>query len=124
MFQFLGRGEQAGSGVPMIYKNWSKQHWRKPSLEERIENNQTVLVLKMIGLFPDDVVENLKTKYGDSFTSLSELERSILIIAGSEECVNHRRMKELVRYHPHDISQALHALGENGFIEMVSRENR
>ncbi len=39
------------------------------------------------------------------------------LIAGSEECVNHMRMKELVKDHPHDISQVLHALVENGFIE-------
>lgn len=77
----------------------------------------------MISLFPDEVVEDLKQKYGDSFARLSELERSILIIAGSEECVNHRRMKELVKDHPHDISQALHALVEKGFIEREGSGN-
>lgn len=117
MFQFLGRGEQAGSGVPMIFQNWAKQHWREPYLEERYESNQTVLKLKMISLVPEPVIRDLKEKYGEAFQGLPQLEQSILIAAGTEECVNHQRMKELVKDHPHDISRSLHALVENGLLE-------
>ncbi|MDD1728079.1 MAG: AAA family ATPase, partial [Methanospirillum sp.] len=117
MFQFLGRGEQAGSGVPMIFQNWAKQHWREPYLDERSDSNQTVLKLKMISLVPEPVIRELNKKYGAAFQGLSQLEQEILIAAGTEECVNHQRMKELVKDHPHDISRSLHALVEHGFLE-------
>ena len=117
MFQFLGRREQAGSGVPMIYQNWAKQHWREPTSEERPESNQTVMELKMISLVPEPVIRELTERYGEAFTGLSRLEQLILITAGTEEFVNHRRMKELVKNHPHDISQSLHVLVEKGFLQ-------
>jgi predicted HTH transcriptional regulator len=117
MFQFLERGEQAGSGVPMIYQNWAKQHWREPTFEERLKSNQTVMVLKMISLFPESVIQELTEMYGENFTGLSRFEQLILITAGTDEFVNHRRMKELVKEHSHDISLSLHTLVEKGFLQ-------
>ncbi|MEH2078966.1 MAG: hypothetical protein V7K89_02800 [Nostoc sp.] len=43
MFQLVGIGEQAGSGIPKIYRNWSQQHWRLPALLEEVEPDQTLL---------------------------------------------------------------------------------
>jgi len=37
MFQLVGLGEQAGSGLPKVYRNWKKQHWRRPELVEQLE---------------------------------------------------------------------------------------
>jgi ATP-dependent DNA helicase RecG len=34
MFQLIGLGEQAGSGLPKVYTNWKKQHFRPPDLWE------------------------------------------------------------------------------------------
>jgi ATP-dependent DNA helicase RecG len=34
MFQLVGYGDHAGSGLPKIYKNWATQHWRRPVLYE------------------------------------------------------------------------------------------
>ena len=33
MFQMIGEGEQAGSGLPKILSAWKGQHWRVPDLE-------------------------------------------------------------------------------------------
>ncbi|MBS0654883.1 MAG: putative DNA binding domain-containing protein, partial [Verrucomicrobia bacterium] len=87
MFQLIGLGEQAGSGVPKIYKNWDAQHWKKPELEERFESNQTVLVLRMTSLLPENVVAYLKETLGKTFEELDQLERIALVTAKAEGCV-------------------------------------
>ena len=112
MFQLIGLGEQAGSGFPKIYRNWRLQHWREPVLEERYDSNQTVFVLKMISLVPEEAVNDLTAELGESFHELGEIERLALLTAHCEECVTHSRLKELTKKHPHDISMALRGLVE------------
>ncbi len=116
MFQLIGLGEQAGSGFPKIYRNWNLQHWREPVLEERYESNQTVFILKMISLVPEEAVEELKAEIGDAFSELGEVERLALVTARCEGCVNHGRLKEVTKEHPHDITVALHGLVEKGLL--------
>lgn len=117
MFQMVGLGEQAGSGVPKIYRSWSSQHWKKPKLEEQAQSNQTVLALEMASLIPDEAVESLRLDMGDDFDQLTEAERLALVTAWTEGCVTHTRLKELTKDHPHDLSVKLHALVERGLLE-------
>jgi len=116
MFQLIGLGEQAGSGFPKIYRNWKLQHWREPVLEERYESNQTVFILKMISLVPEGAIKELKTELGASFSDLGEVEQLALVTAHCEGCVNHGRLKEVTKEHPHDITVALHGLVEKGLL--------
>ncbi len=110
MFQLVGLGEQAGSGFPKIYKNWKEQHWKNPELEERFESNQTVFVLRMTSLLPEDVISNLKKSFGKTFDQLDQLERIALVTAKAEGCVTHRRLIELSKEHPSELTRALHGL--------------
>jgi len=116
MFQLIGLGEQAGSGFPKIYRNWQLQHWRNPTLEERHESNQTVFIMKMISLLPEESVTALKQELGETFNELKDIERLALVTAYSEGCVNHSRLKEVSKEHPHDITLSLHSLVEHGFL--------
>jgi len=116
MFQLIGLGEQAGSGFPKIYRNWKMQQWREPVLEERRESNQTVFILKMISLVPEETVDGLKAEIGEAFSGLGEIERLALVTTQAEGCVNHGRLKEVTKEHPHDITVALHGLVEKGFL--------
>ncbi|ADN36239.1 putative transcriptional regulator [Methanolacinia petrolearia DSM 11571] len=116
MFQLIGLGEQAGSGFPKIYRNWRLQHWREPELEVRVESNQTVFIMKMISLLPEDAIEELKVVFGDSFNELKDVEKVALVTAFCEGCVNHSRMKEVTKEHPHDITVSLHDMVEKGFL--------
>ena len=43
MFQLIGYGEQAGSGVPKIYRNWKQQLWQAPDLKVRFDPDMTEL---------------------------------------------------------------------------------
>ena len=45
MFQMVGYGDHAGSGLPKIYHNWAGQHWRRPLLYEQRDPEQTLIEL-------------------------------------------------------------------------------
>lgn len=118
MFRLIGLGEQAGSGIPQIYQNWSSQHWRKPSLiEKESPSEQTLLELRMLSLVPNDVIDALRTSIGDEFDQLCEEERLILVTAFIENTINHARIMEIVDVHPHDLTKYFARLTELGFLQ-------
>ena len=45
MFNMIGIGERAGSGVPDIYAVWESQGWMTPEIEEQYNPDRTVLTL-------------------------------------------------------------------------------
>ena len=45
MFNMIGIGERAGSGVPDIYAVWESQGWKDPVVEERYNPDRTILTL-------------------------------------------------------------------------------
>jgi len=117
MFQLVGLGEQAGSGIPRIFKNWARQHWRAPNFEERTSPDQTVLTLRMTSLLPDEVIEELDKRFGKKFRQLPETQRLALATARIEGEVTHNRLSSITTEHPHDLTLALRSLVENGFLE-------
>ncbi len=113
MFQMIGRGDQAGSGFPKIFRGWKSQNWRSPNLEERIDSNQTLLTLSMSSLLPEEKVSQLRDELGDiAFHKLSEIELISLVTAKTEKCVTHTRLKELTKEHSADLTRTLHGLVE------------
>lgn len=48
MFNMIGIGERAGSGVPDIYAVWDLQGWESPSVEEQYNPDRTILTLTFI----------------------------------------------------------------------------
>ena len=45
MFNMLGIGERAGSGVPDIYHTWVSQGWLESKVEEKYNPDRTILTL-------------------------------------------------------------------------------
>lgn len=45
MFNLIGIGERAGSGVPDIYSVWEQQGWEEPVVEEQYNPDRTILTL-------------------------------------------------------------------------------
>lgn len=118
MFRLVGVGEQAGTGIPRIFQGWDSQHWNPPKLFEIVEpNNQTLLELRMIDLFPDQVIEFLKNRFGNAFNLLGYDERVALALAASEGTVNHARLCTVSSKHPAEISRILHHLTQIGMLE-------
>ena len=118
IFRFVGVGEQAGTGIPKILHGWQSQHWSPPKLFDTPEPyNQTLLELRMIDLFPVDVMASLKAKFGAMFESLTYVERVALALAGSEGTVNHSRLQAVTTEHPVDLSKTLQHLTQIGMLE-------
>jgi len=117
MFRHAGLGEQAGSGIPKIYRNWNKQHWRAPLLYENDQMDQTLLELRMASLLPDEVISGLDRKFGERFRSLTEDQRLALATAAIEGSVTHGRLKQITTSHPHDLSKCLGTLVKDEFLE-------
>lgn len=118
MFRLIGVGEQAGSGIPKIYRGWASQHWRAPALYERDQPyNQTVLELRMVDLLPEAVVAYLKRSFGPKFDMLGQNERLTLAAAVSERVVTHARVREMTGLHPFDLTRMLQDLVRDGFLE-------
>lgn len=117
MFRYIGLGDHAGSGVPSILKSWMSQHWRTPLLHEDLEHEQTLLELRTSSLFPQESIDELKKRFGASFTALPELSRIILATALIEGVVTHGRLRSLTVEHPRDISSELMHLVKDGYLE-------
>lgn len=110
MFQLVGAGDQAGSGVPRIFGVWKEQSWRSPVVHEKREPEQTLFELRMASLLPSDVVAELETAHGTQFTGLSALEKLIVVTAAVEGYVDHKRVREITDEHPADITKTLSKL--------------
>ena len=48
MFNLIGIGERAGSGVPDIYSVWNDQDWREPEVDEQYNPDRTILKLPLV----------------------------------------------------------------------------
>lgn len=117
MFQLVGYGDHAGSGIPKIYRNWQIEHWRKPLLYEVATPEQTLMELRMVSLFPEEVVSHLHERFGERFRRLPELERLALVTAATERTVNHGRLREICSEHSADISKSLATLVREKFLD-------
>ena len=119
MFQLVGLAEQAGSGLPKVYRNWSKQHWRTPELVEMLNPDQTILRLRTVSLLPEETLVELDARFGKRFRELPETARLALATVAIEKSVTHARLKEMCIEHPKDLSATLALLVAGGFL--VSR---
>lgn len=116
MFQLVGYGDHAGSGIPKIYRNWEGQHWRRPFLYEIAEPAQTLMELRMTSLLPPEALTELEEHLGARFKALPELERLALVTAATEGLVNHARLREISTEHPADITKMLAHLVKVGLL--------
>jgi ATP-dependent DNA helicase RecG len=116
MFQLVGYGDHAGSGLPKIYHNWAGQHWRRPLLSELREPEQTLMELRMVSLLPEHAVAELQAHLGAKFGGLSPLERLALVTAMTEGKINHGRLREIATEHPSDITKMLTRLVKDDFL--------
>lgn len=61
MFNMIGIGERAGSGVPSILQTWSTQGWNSPQVEEQYGPDRTILTLPLKSIVSEghDVPHNV-----------------------------------------------------------------
>ncbi len=117
MFQMVGAGEQAGSGLPKILRAWKEQHWRPPLLQDALDPEQTILRLTTTSLLPQEVTEALDKQFPGKYRFLSEEQRLALATASIEGKVTNERMRAMTTAHSKDLSVMFRNLVDGGFLE-------
>lgn len=72
--------------------------------------------MEMVTLIPDEALAALRDEMGAEFEQLGKTERLAVVTAWTEGCVTHRRLKELTKDHPHDLTTKLHSLVDRGLL--------
>ncbi|HLS99198.1 MAG: ATP-binding protein [Porticoccaceae bacterium] len=116
MFQMLGVGDKAGSGIDKIRSSWAAEHWQSPSLTETYQPDRVVLDLPMISTLPDQVLSDLGTCFGDKFQELNAEELQAVVTAYLEESVTNQRLQDMLTLHRVDITRMLRGLVKSGFL--------
>ena len=121
MFQMIGGGEKAGSGMDKIRAGWRSQHWRSPKVEETLQPDRVRLVLPMVSLIPPEVDAELRALFGNRFTKLDATAVQAVVTARVEGTVTNGRMQEIAGAHPKDITVVLQTLVRDGFLEQQNQ---
>lgn len=116
MFQLMGGGDKAGSGMDKIRAGWRAQHWRSPRLEESLQPDRVKLVLPMVSLIPDEVDRALRQRFGDRFAQLDKTAVQAVVTAQVEGSVTNARMQEITGEHSKDITGVLQTLVRDGLL--------
>lgn len=53
MFNLIGIGERAGSGVPELFSIWEEEGWKEPIIEEKMNPDRTILILSFLKKVPE-----------------------------------------------------------------------
>lgn len=116
MFQMLGVGDKAGSGIDKIRDSWKSLHWQSPRLEETQRPDRVVLALPLVSMLPEDVLACLAQRFGSQFRELDKDSVQVLVTAQTEGAVSNHRLQEILTLHRRDITTLLQALVKDGFL--------
>ena len=82
MFNLIGIGERAGSGVPDIFAVWDSQGWVMPEVEEEFNPDRTILTLSFVKKQAEKTSGKSKRKKQAEKTSRKNKQKR----AGSKNC--------------------------------------
>ncbi|MCB9199002.1 MAG: putative DNA binding domain-containing protein [Flavobacteriales bacterium] len=117
MFQMLGVGDKAGSGIDKIKKSWSAQRWASPKLKENLRPDRVLLVLPMVSMLPEAVLEVLRGRFGELFDQLDGDEVQALVYAHEDEDVTNQDLQDMLNLHRTDITKLLKGLVRKGLLK-------
>jgi len=116
MFQMMGAGDKAGSGIDKIRQGWASQKWRWPLIEEQLKPDRVRLSLPMISLLPEESVARLRSVLGDNLGGLNPREVQALVTADVEGSVTNQRLQQFSSDHTTDITRVLQDLVAKGLL--------
>ena len=117
MFQQIGGGEKAGSGIDKIRQGWASQKWRWPLIEQQTRPDRVKLVLPMVSLLPEDSLAKLRKLLGDGLAGIGPEEVQALVTADVEGEVTNLRLQQFSNRHVTDITRTLQGLVGKGLLE-------
>lgn len=110
MFQQIGGGEKAGSGIDKIRQGWAYQKWRLPLIRETTRPDRVSVVLPMVSLLPEASLEKLRHALGGEYGGLGPEEVQALVTADVEGEVTNFRLRQFSDRHATDITKLLQTL--------------
>ncbi|HAI11587.1 MAG TPA: transcriptional regulator [Phycisphaerales bacterium] len=116
MFQMMGAGDKAGSGIDKIRQGWESQQWRWPLIEEQLQPGRVRLTLPMVSLLPEKSLDMLRLVLGDNLGGLGTREVQALVTADVEGVVTNQRLQQFSTDHTTDITRMLQDLVAKGFL--------
>jgi len=116
MFQMLGVGDKAGSGIDKIRQSWAAQHWQSPRLQETLRPDRVLLVLPMVSMLPEETVQALRSRFGVLFEELDKDEVRVVVAAAVEGEISNPRLQEILALHRADITKLLQGLVRKGLL--------
>ena len=67
MFQLIGAGDKAGSGLDKIRRGWESQPWRSPTVRETTQPDRVQFTLPLVSLLPPESLARLRNLFGRDF---------------------------------------------------------
>ncbi|MCD9004677.1 putative DNA binding domain-containing protein [Luteimonas sp. XNQY3] len=116
MFQMLGVGDKAGSGIDKIRDSWKSLHWQSPRLEETQRPDRVVLALPLVSMLPEAVLAGLSERFGSRFRALDKDSVQVLVTTQMEGFVSNHRLQEILTLHRRDITSLLQSLVKEGLL--------
>lgn len=116
MFQMMGAGDKAGSGIDKIRQGWRSQKWRWPIIEERLQPERVRLILPMVSLLPEESLLWLRSVLGDKLGDLNHREVQALVTADVEGSVTNQRLQQFSSDHTADITKMLQDIVVKGLL--------
>ncbi|MGM9978198.1 MAG: RNA-binding domain-containing protein [Clostridium sp.] len=117
MFNLLGIGERAGSGLENIQLAWKEQEWLAPDLEELYNPDRISLTLRTVSMLPKESINLLKAVLKEKYSELNKEEVVALVAAHQEEYVTNNRLQQLLNTHALNSNKILSSLVNKGYLE-------
>lgn len=118
MFNLLGIGERAGSGLENIQLAWKEQEWLAPDLEELYNPDRISLTLRTVSMLPKESINLLKAVLKEKYSKLNKEEVMALVAAHQEGYVNNNRLQQLLDTHSLISNKILSSLVDKGYLEI------
>lgn len=122
MFQALGIGDKAGSGVEKITKGWFETCLAFPQISELASPWRVVWFLPSVGMIPRKNLGDIIQRIGaHNFSRLSSFEKLVLVCVPFDCFISHGDIQNLLPMHPADLSRYLSRFVERGYLKTKGR---
>lgn len=122
MFQALGMGDKAGSGVEKITKGWFDTCLAFPQISEQANPWRVVWFLPSVGMIPRKNLDAIIHRIGaQDFSQLSSFEKLVLVCVPFDSFISHGDIQNMLPMHPADLSRYLSRFVERGFLKTKGR---
>ena len=122
MFQLIGAGDKAGSGIDKIRRGWETQQWRSPTVSETTQPDRVKFVLPMVSLIPAASEARLRKLFGPDYDTLTPIEVQTLVTADLESEVSNSRLQLIRMEHPVELTKMLQGLASRGFLDQIGQK--